>query len=174
MVILYSSGSSTSPDSKQTAVAPHFNIMDSHYNAELTHFTKCHLPTSKITPFAILIHDLEEWFAQMHLPDWQFYLSWAIRQWDMLSPVMTTRSWDRLIFIMGILMLEGWRLHTEGLPGINCQTSNISHTIVGNIILDNSDVVGASPVGAAPTTSSGCEIKGSGGAKCSQIEPKCS
>ena len=30
------------------------------------------------------------------------------------------------------------------------QTSNISHTLVGNEIVDHSDVVGASPVGAAP------------------------
>ena len=37
---------------------------------------------------------------------------------------------------------------------INCQTSNISYTSVGNKIVDHSDVVGASPVGAAPTTSS--------------------
>ena len=35
-----------------------------------------------------------------------------------------------------------------------CQTSNISYTLVGNKIVDHSDVVGASPVGAAPTTSS--------------------
>ena len=34
------------------------------------------------------------------------------------------------------------------------KTSNISPTFVGNNIVDNSDVVGASPVGAAPTTSS--------------------
>ena len=34
------------------------------------------------------------------------------------------------------------------------KTSNISHTLVGNKIVDDSDVVGASPVGAAPTTSS--------------------
>ena len=33
------------------------------------------------------------------------------------------------------------------------KTSNISRTSVGNKIVDNSDVVGASPVGAAPTTS---------------------
>ena len=33
-------------------------------------------------------------------------------------------------------------------------TSNISRTLVGNKIVDHSDVVGASPVGAAPTTSS--------------------
>ena len=35
-----------------------------------------------------------------------------------------------------------------------CQTSNIRHTLVGKNFVDHSDVVGASPVGAAPTTSS--------------------
>ena len=34
------------------------------------------------------------------------------------------------------------------------QVSNIRRTLVGNYIVDHSDVVGASPVGAAPTTSS--------------------
>ena len=34
------------------------------------------------------------------------------------------------------------------------QVSNIRHTLVGNSIVDHSDVVGASPVGAASTTSS--------------------
>ena len=34
------------------------------------------------------------------------------------------------------------------------QTSNIRHTLVDNKIVDHSDVVVASPVGAAPTTSS--------------------
>ena len=34
------------------------------------------------------------------------------------------------------------------------QTSNVSHTLVHNKIVDDSDVVGASPVGAAPATSS--------------------
>ena len=32
--------------------------------------------------------------------------------------------------------------------------SNIRRTLVGNKIVDHSDVVGASPAGAAPTTSS--------------------
>ena len=36
---------------------------------------------------------------------------------------------------------------------IYCQTSNIRGILVGNRIVDLSDVVGASPVGAAPTTS---------------------
>ena len=34
------------------------------------------------------------------------------------------------------------------------QASNIRRTLVGNKIVNHSDVVGASPVGAAPTTSS--------------------
>ena len=34
------------------------------------------------------------------------------------------------------------------------QTSNMKCTLVGNEVVDHSDVVGASPVGAAPTTSS--------------------
>ena len=34
------------------------------------------------------------------------------------------------------------------------KTSNISCTVVGNKIIDHSDVVGALPVGAAPTTTS--------------------
>ena len=34
------------------------------------------------------------------------------------------------------------------------KTSNISRTLVGNMIIDNSDAAKASPVGAAPTTSS--------------------
>ena len=34
------------------------------------------------------------------------------------------------------------------------KTSNISRTLVGNTIIENSDVVGALLVGAAPTTSS--------------------
>ena len=34
------------------------------------------------------------------------------------------------------------------------KSSNISHTFVDNHIADHSDVVGTSPVGAAPTTSS--------------------
>ena len=37
---------------------------------------------------------------------------------------------------------------------VSCQTSNISCTLVCSKIVDHSDVVGASPVGAAPTTSS--------------------
>ena len=36
----------------------------------------------------------------------------------------------------------------------NCQTSNISHTLVGTTLVDHSNVVGASRIRAVPTTSS--------------------
>ena len=49
-------------------------------------------------------------------------------------------------FVINIYSQEGnWR---------NCQTSNITCTLVGIKTVDHIDVVGASPVGAAPTTSS--------------------
>ena len=44
---------------------------------------------------------------------------------------------------------DNWPIH----PAYR-QTSNISRTLVGLKIIDHSDVVGASPVGAASTTSS--------------------
>ena len=48
-----------------------------------------------------------------------------------------------------------FQILTDDTPcGVYHQTSNISGTIVGNKIVDHSDVVGASAVGAAPTTSS--------------------
>ena len=46
-----------------------------------------------------------------------------------------------------------WRKWTQRIWTYR-KTSNISRTLVGNKIVDHSHVVGASPVGAAPTTSS--------------------
>ena len=43
-----------------------------------------------------------------------------------------------------------WGMHN----GTYRQTSNVSRTLVGNKIVDHSDVVEASPVCAAPTISS--------------------
>ena len=55
-----------------------------------------------------------------------------------------------------IQRLRSW-LQYHRLPNasqIYRKVSNISRNLVGNEIIDHSDVVGASPVGAAPTTSS--------------------
>ena len=50
--------------------------------------------------------------------------------------------------------LEQYEVSSKELQNTYHQVSNISRTVVGNKIVDHSDVVGASPVGAAPTTSS--------------------
>ena len=50
------------------------------------------------------------------------------------------RVWDMYVCFMFVLYYR--------------KVSNIRRTLVGNKIVDHSDVVGASPVGAAPTTSS--------------------
>ena len=47
-----------------------------------------------------------------------------------------------------------WLFFFIFLPSNYRKTSNIRRALVGNKIVDHSDVVGASPVGAAPTTSS--------------------
>ena len=50
---------------------------------------------------------------------------------------------------------NGSSLHAfTAVEGDYRKTSNIRRTLVGNKIVDHSDVAGASPVGAAPTTSS--------------------
>ena len=58
-----------------------------------------------------------------------------------LSADTAIAGWRPLTVL--ILLLEAYR-----------KTSNISRTLVVNKNIDHSDVVGASPVGAAPTTSS--------------------
>ena len=45
-------------------------------------------------------------------------------------------------------------MHHDKPNMTHCHISNISHTFASNIIVEHSEVVGASPVGAAPTTSS--------------------
>ena len=44
--------------------------------------------------------------------------------------------------------------YQHGMNNSYRKTSSIRRTLVGNNIVDHSDVVGAPPVGAAPTTSS--------------------
>ena len=70
-----------------------------------------------------------------------------------------------LFFFLQIPSLRNWKvlccyvvfnsyISTLGPGDTYRQVSNIRRTLAGNKIVDHSDVVGASPVGAAPTTSS--------------------
>ena len=53
-------------------------------------------------------------------------------------------------YIVGQSSLVMYENHLSLYP----ETSDIGHTLIDNKIADHSNVVGASPVGAAPTTSS--------------------
>ena len=66
-------------------------------------------------------------------------------------PVITVLNQDIMIHWLTIFN----RCKKPDIPkAIYRQVSNIRRTLEGNKIVDHSDVVGASPVGAAPTTSS--------------------
>ena len=70
------------------------------------------------------------------------------------------KSWKRILyFIIKVVVILSICIYTvlcEAVvnSGTHQQTSNVSRTLLGSKIVDHSDVVGASPVGAAPTTSS--------------------
>ena len=56
--------------------------------------------------------------------------------------------------LIGNLIVDHSDVVEASLVGALRQVSNIRRTLIGNLIVDHSDVVEASPVGAAPTTSS--------------------
>ena len=69
--------------------------------------------------------------------------------WEVRGPVIVMQSYLLSIYIQKKNCRTVQPIITE-----YCQTPNISCTWMGNKIVDHSDVVGASSVGAAPTTSS--------------------
>ena len=79
------------------------------------------------------------------------------RQWWIRRSRHSRRMPNRQFYISGKRPMRQWfpsqKEATAGKPKYR-KVSNISRTLVGNKIVDHSDVVGASPVGAAPTTSS--------------------
>ena len=62
----------------------------------------------------------------------------------------------RWFLSQNLFVLDRFTAHMmcQGIIDIYRKVSNIRRTLVGNKIVDHSDVFGASPVGAAPTTSS--------------------
>ena len=115
------------------------------------------------------------------LPLLPLRLSLSYRPWALLfSTIITINTHLPYVFgIIDILVIHGYFLQIVDLScciqnnlhlshnlidyctvkrlstkSMYRQTSNISRTLVGNKIVANSDVVGASPIGVAPTTSS--------------------
>ena len=81
----------------------------------------------------------------------EFYLVWCLMYnsvWYMWNPQF------RFIWLIASIPELTYGTIAHRYDRTYCKTSNIRRTLVGNKIVDHSDVVGASPVGAAPTTSS--------------------
>ena len=86
-------------------------------------------------------------YSSMPWPEWEF--RYAMKVWKWMNKAFLQQS--AVITRCNIT----WQCiqHCSDRGIYYSKTSNISHTL-GNKIVDHSDVVGASPVGAAPTTSS--------------------
>ena len=95
------------------------------------------------------------------------WLHWPLSKWQCLvqAAMKILSKWWHFCFRCVGTIYEVYPMNLNLLYfillGLNyqlllnyCQVSNIRRTVAGNKIVDHSDVVGASPVGAAPTTSS--------------------
>ena len=87
-------------------------------------------------------------YETMICNEWQSKLNNKCNSIDFNIPQDT--SWDCTIRILQNIFLAIW----NEISHYYRQVSNIRRTLLGNKFVDHSDVVGASPVGAAPTTSS--------------------
>ena len=92
-----------------------------------------------VTSVNILKTDLHFWVLQYNLYCVEFF--WGNKKCIPLSVIC--KDWDGA---------SSWNCGKQG--STYRQVPYIRRTLVGNKIVDHSDVVGASPVGAAPTTSS--------------------
>ena len=105
-----------------------------------------------------------KWWSILHVNAVQgpLLLTWIILIPTWISNHICNEVWDEITQTFPKLQrLHRWSLgmdkwfHPILYKGCDYrQVSNINCTLIGNKIVDHSDVVGASPVGAAPTTSS--------------------
>ena len=71
-----------------------------------------------------------------------------------VTPVSLCMMMMMMVMIIILVELELWAKILSEVPLVWNSSSSTYEMPVGNEIVDNSDVVGASPVGAAPTSSS--------------------
>ena len=79
---------------------------------------------------------------------------WLVVWWHQASTELCLFSIKFSDISMHFLLPSWWSRYHQQAFSTYRQTSNISRTLVGTKIVDHPDVVGASPIGAAPTTSS--------------------
>ena len=74
---------------------------------------------------------------------------WSL--WLLLITALDTKAFSAQLWLYAYPCV---RAQWKNMKNMYRKVSNIRRTLVGNKIVDHSDVVGVSPVGAAPTTSS--------------------
>ena len=87
------------------------------------------------------------WAIASHLINLYYYFTWTGQEKRQYKP----RSLSPILLYQG--HIGTWTKYLSAKVTYH-QTSNVSCTSVSNKLVDHSDVVGASPVGAAPTSSS--------------------
>ena len=101
---------------------------------------------------------IRETWQREYKKTWKYYTnkserSWTACTWHQLSTVAFNNPPGHTFELPSETWMSGLADCCKPLCNYP-QISNISCALTGNKIVDNSDVVGASPVGTAPTTSS--------------------
>ena len=140
------------------------NFLKSHWSANLLMFPVAICIRTPSLWHDCLGHDCEFQEQQSHfsMAVWyQIPITSCTYQW-LFKTISHTASWILIAELSSsfqYLSKMQYGLHWTNALWHNitqyyCQTSNIRSTLLCNKSIDHSDVVGASPAGAAPTTSS--------------------
>ena len=128
----------------------HWAIIRLDYLYDLNIWYTQNMIANSTTPLTFIIEKLTEliwWrlslsaFTQVHFP-----ITLLVNVWQFLLNTYSYHSHFAILLIFALCLWTGNNLYRK--------ISNIRHILIGNKIVDHSDVDGASPVGAAPTTSS--------------------
>ena len=100
-----------------------------------------------------ICHCVRRWHASMPWQHGEAIMSEFLHEMERCFKSMTPGS--QMHLLLCTVVASAWTFRSWPIPQNRYrQVSNIRRTLVGNKIVDHSGVVGASPVGAAPTTSS--------------------
>ena len=104
----------------------------------------------------VSIHCLNQWWPITIVLQWHSTKTNLVGIAQAINSISHRVQWVNIVHIFHSFLLNVtfFSIHAFRECYIYHQTSNISHTTEGSKIVDHSDVVGASPVSAAPTISS--------------------
>ena len=153
---------------RRTEISAHFVVllMSFNHSAVELYFILCRLCSVNCI-FLVAIYCMWVKTLPIHHPLRQMYYMKLWHAWRHFHMRTKEPFWclpvhrsfeDRydtcIKFYCFVLVKKHKGVYCGGHRSMNHQVSNVRCTLVGNKMVDHSDVVGASPVGVAPTTSS--------------------